>query len=154
MNLALINFNKGPKECDRGYVKQLLTDAQTKIIAANDEEEKVLLPQIQHTLAFLEEADEYEFDADDDDQFGFVDPTTDGKTDLREFERLLMVELDRQIARRGKPGMTMANMSEKEFHRLVTPAVMREVCRNLSKETGLGIKAVEKLVDKLTEGMR
>ncbi|MDB5385997.1 MAG: hypothetical protein JWM11_1643 [Planctomycetaceae bacterium] len=142
--LAMLNFQLGPEKCDHEYVKQLLNDAQTKIIAGNDLLEKELLPTIQQTLATLEEFDDDEgFFDDDDDDWG-----DDLPYDEIEFCAHLRREFDRQLAKRSRPGANVANATKKDISKIMRPEVIQEMIHNLAKTTGMSIKDVEFMMDK------
>jgi tetratricopeptide (TPR) repeat protein len=142
--LGFTNFDLGPDKCDRDYTKQMLTDAQKKILVGNDLFEKTMLPQIERTLAILEDYDEFE----DDDEFYF-DDDDDDDFDEQGFAMQLRRELDRQLAKHVRPGLNVAIATPKDMRKISSPQIMEEITANLSKETGLTKEYVTTLLEKL-----
>jgi hypothetical protein len=147
MCLAMLNFKLGPEKCDRDYVKLLLTDAQTKIIAGNDADEKLILPQIQQTLSFLEEVEEdeeWDYDYDDDEEEELYDE--------EEFCILMRREFDRQLSKRVRPGLNVANATKKDMFRITKPDALQEITKSMMKATGLSEADVKYLMEKFAFG--
>lgn len=138
MCLAMLNFQQGPEECDRNYVKKLLTEAQTRIIASNDLWEKQFLTRIQETLALLEDFEEYDDDFED----------VDDPYDEDEFCEHLRREFDRQLKKRVRPGCNVANATQKDLSKIMKPDVIEEIVQSLANSTGLSREDVQYLLHK------
>jgi len=147
--LGLLNLQLGPKKCDYDYIQQMLEDAQAKLLNSDDPADKALLPNIQHTLAFLDDLDDMDDDLEYGDVFGGMF-TEDLFVDIsqEEFSRMMRQELDRQISRATKSTKTLASLSAQEFKKIVTPRLMMDLCKNLGDKLGLDPATISEMVGK------